>query len=64
MCKTFRKITRKKRKGGGNFIFLYERYRALQLTGFAQYIHTRTSLSIKIGLFLSICIQKLHRLAQ
>ena len=35
MCKIFRKVTRNLRKGGANFIFLHERYRAVQLTGFA-----------------------------
>jgi hypothetical protein len=38
MCKIFGKVTRKKKKGGANFIFLYARYRALQLTGIAQNI--------------------------
>jgi hypothetical protein len=44
MCKIFGKVTRKKRKGGANFIFLCEKFRALQLTGFAQNNHIRTPL--------------------
>lgn len=43
-CKIFRKFARKNRKGGANFVFLYERYRVLQLTGFVQNSHIRTPL--------------------
>jgi hypothetical protein len=43
------KVTRKKRKGGANFIFLYERYRALNLTGFAQNSHIGGGLGWRSG---------------
>jgi len=44
MCKFSRKFTRKKKNGGANFVFLYESYRVVQLTVFAQNSHIRTPL--------------------